>query len=240
MITMDNDYSDIWFTTFLDTIDDHQTEKEIKFLLEFLPKENYNKILDCACGPGRHAKKLLNLGYSVTGIDTNGKVISKAKIDNPSGTFIVLDMREISKLDDKYDSVLSMWQSIGNFSSEVNKDIFRQIFKILNENGRFIVDIYNRKFFDKYQGSREFEKEGMLIKSTNTIKGTRFSSEIVYVNKNVKETFEWEIYYDYEIIQLLNEIGFSLVCKCTLFDRNKLPSEDLPRMQLVFEKKNYE
>lgn len=231
-----NIYSKFWFETFLHTIATDQTEKEVSFIKQYLPLPKYKQILDCACGPGRHDCLLVSSGYSVTGIDIDLDSINYAKNKCEQGIFLKLDMREIYKLGVKFDAVLSMWQSFGNFSSEVNKNILTQISEILNENGRLILDIYNKKFYDKHQGPLEYTRNNVPIKSNILLKNNRLHVEIDYGSKADKNNFEWELYYDYEIINLMKELGLSLIMKCTLLDSSILPHEDSPRMQLVFQK----
>ena len=231
-----NTYSKFWFETFLNTIDDHQTKKEVDFIKKYFPLPKITHILDCACGPGRHACKLTSVGYSVTGIDIDSDSISKAKSKCPKGNFLKIDMREIKSLNNTFDAVLSMWQSFGNFTTEVNRDILKQISNILISQGRVLLDIYNKKFYDKYQGIREFTRNNVVIKGSQFLKSNRLYVELDYGSKSEKDKFEWEIFYDYEIIEIMNNLGFSLVIKCTQFNKSILPHEDSPRMQLVFEK----
>jgi len=56
-----NDYSSVWFDTFLRTYWPHQTEKELDFLARHLPPPSYRTLLDVCCGPGRHALPLAAL-----------------------------------------------------------------------------------------------------------------------------------------------------------------------------------
>ena len=231
-----NIYSKFWYETFLHTIDDSQTKKEVDFIKKFLPLPKFNQILDCACGPGRHACYLVSSGYSVTGIDTDLNSISIAKKSCKEGTFLQLDMRKINELEHNYDAVIIMWQSFGYFSTDENRSILHQMDEILNSYGRIILDIYNRQFYDKYQGTREFIRNNADIKGSQILKGNRLYVELDYGSKSEKDKFEWEIFYDYEITEIMKEHGFSLLLKCTQFDKTIAPHEDSPRMQLVFEK----
>ena len=79
MQSENNTYSRFWYETFLDTITTEHTLKEIGFIIHFLPKEQYTKVLDCPFRSGRHACQLLSLGYSVTGIDIDEQSILQAK-----------------------------------------------------------------------------------------------------------------------------------------------------------------
>ena len=50
-----------------------QTDDEVSALLQLLPPPPA-RILDLACGQGRHAVRLAERGYQVVGVDTSPKV----------------------------------------------------------------------------------------------------------------------------------------------------------------------
>ena len=62
---MVNDYSDTWYTLFLQPIRTDQTESEIAFIIRNLPRPRYQSIVDLCCGTGRHARLLAAKGYQV-------------------------------------------------------------------------------------------------------------------------------------------------------------------------------
>ena len=45
------------------------TKKEVDFLIDQLKLQGNEKILDLACGYGRHSLELVRRGYDVTGVD---------------------------------------------------------------------------------------------------------------------------------------------------------------------------
>jgi methylase of polypeptide subunit release factors len=66
---MSNEYSEIWFDTFLKDKNAAETESEVNFLLRQLPIIKYKSILDLCCGFGRYANALAQNGYSIVGVD---------------------------------------------------------------------------------------------------------------------------------------------------------------------------
>ena len=65
-------------------------------------------VFEIACGPGNITKYLLNRrpGFKVEGIDLAPNMVELARANNPTASFHVLDSRDISKLDKKYDAVM--------------------------------------------------------------------------------------------------------------------------------------
>ena len=67
------------------------------------------KILDIGCGPGNISQHLINQNkdYQVLGIDIAPKMIELAQINNPSAQFRIMDCKNISQLNDRYDGIVS-------------------------------------------------------------------------------------------------------------------------------------
>ncbi|WP_461615051.1 class I SAM-dependent methyltransferase [Clostridium sp. Marseille-QA1073] len=136
------------------------TEIEVNFLKKHLPISNYKKILDLCCGYGRHSNMLGEYGYNVLGIDRDEDALIKAeKSANKNVEYLSYDMRNIEKLPYSFDGIISMWHSFGYFNDDVNISIIKQISSLLNKNGRFILDIYNKDFL-----KRMLERENLLKK----------------------------------------------------------------------------
>src|SRR6478736_8592284 len=92
-----------WFASWFDTPYYHilykdRDEEEAEFfmdnLVHYLNLPEEAKILDLACGKGRHAFHLNQLGYDVTGADLSENSIAEAsKSSNAKLHFTVHDMR---------------------------------------------------------------------------------------------------------------------------------------------------
>ncbi len=53
--------------------------REIPFLESKLRSVNAKEVLDCACGPGRHAVALAKKSFKVVGLDASSEMLSRAK-----------------------------------------------------------------------------------------------------------------------------------------------------------------
>jgi SAM-dependent methyltransferase len=62
--------------------------------------------LDAACGTGRHARHLVELGHEVVGIDLTPEMLSRAFANVPQATFLEADLRDIPADDDRFDLVV--------------------------------------------------------------------------------------------------------------------------------------
>ncbi len=229
-------YSQAWFDTFLRTIDPAQTKREAAFVARQVPHPEFQHLLDICCGPGRHAHALARLGYRVTGFDVDAGEMARAVVDaGARETFLVHDLRRIGELPGTLDAAILLWQSFGQFDEATNAAVLGQVAEKLRLGGRFILDIYHRKFFESHQGSRAHDRGGRVISEHKQMSGNRLTVRLDYGN-GTADVFEWQLFTPEEIAALAESSGFRLVLSCTEFDESLQPSPDRPRVQYVFEK----
>lgn len=106
------------------------------------------KIIDLACGKGRHSVFLNKLGYSVLGVDLSEQsIVHNKKFENESLAFKVHDMRkplypEVAP--EKVDAVFNLFTSFGYFDdAQEDEAVFRSVFDALKQDGVFILDFLN-------------------------------------------------------------------------------------------------
>src|SRR5687768_2760270 len=98
------------------------------------------KILDLACGKGRHSIYLNQLGYDVTGADLSENSIEEAaESANDTLHFVVHDMRE--PFEDKFDAIFNLFTSFGYFENDSDNILtLKAISESLNEYGFGVID----------------------------------------------------------------------------------------------------
>ena len=62
---------------------------------ELLAQRPLGAALDAACGTGRHARRLVDLGHTVAGIDLTPEMLERARVNVPAASFAVADLREL-------------------------------------------------------------------------------------------------------------------------------------------------
>jgi len=261
-----NRYSTTWFETFLETISPGQTESEIAFLRRQLPLPAYRRVLDLACGRGRHAAPLARLGYAVTGLDHDPMALDAARRRSGSEVrYVEGDMRDLSILSEPFDVVINLWQSFGHFDPATNAGVLRQIAERVPGSsrpcpaavaasagtglgsagardgpavlGRLVLDVYHRGFFERHQGVRPLERHGRTVAvETKSMRGDRLTVRLDYGPGQPPDRLDWQLYTPEELVALARECGFSCLLTCSGFDEHTPVSPDDPRMQLVFEK----
>ena len=137
-----------WFdTTYYHTLykdrDHEEAQVLIENLVQYLNLGEEAKVLDLACGKGRHSIYLNELGYDVTGVDLSPNSIAAAKAhENDTLHFAVHDMRE--PMTEKFDAVMNLFTSFGYFDQEEdNIKTLKAIQSSLNEYGLAVMDFMN-------------------------------------------------------------------------------------------------
>ena len=141
-----------WFASWFDTPYYHilykeRNDEEAQLLMDnltqYLNLPEDAKILDLACGKGRHAIYLNSLNYDVTGADLSENSITEAsKFANEKLHFKVHDMRE--PFEEKYDAIFNLFTSFGYFEDDTdNYKTLKAIHNSLTENGFAVLDFMN-------------------------------------------------------------------------------------------------
>jgi SAM-dependent methyltransferase len=126
--------------------DHSEAELFMDNLTDYLNVPEHGKILDLACGKGRHSVYLNTLGYDVTGVDLSENSISHAKqFENESLHF---DMHDMCKpYYKKFDAVFNLFTSFGYFENEEdNLNTIKAIKEDLNDFGFGVIDFMNSEF----------------------------------------------------------------------------------------------
>lgn len=91
-----------YLSTYTDAgyLSEERTQQEVDFLVDVLGLQKGARILDLACGHGRHAVEFARRGYNVVGQDLNSFFLEKAeeaaKEAGVQVQWVQGDMREVS------------------------------------------------------------------------------------------------------------------------------------------------
>ncbi|MFK7970594.1 MAG: cyclopropane-fatty-acyl-phospholipid synthase family protein [Bacteroidia bacterium] len=124
--------------------DFQEAEAFIALALEKLALSPRSKVLDLACGRGRHARFLRQFGHSVSGYDLSKESISDAnRFSDEELHFYVHDMRQPFPHRD-FDAVLNLFTSFGYFQDvRENCVTFLNIAKATKPGGYLVLDYLN-------------------------------------------------------------------------------------------------
>ena len=128
---------------------DEAAYREAGAIVDLLGLKPGDRILDVACGAGRHARGFARRGMRVTGVDLSRDLIAVAREQSPylpgKPDFLRWDARRLPFVG-QFDAAVSMFTSFGYFDTP--KDdvaIFSGAARALVRGGRFLVDFLNEE-----------------------------------------------------------------------------------------------
>lgn len=160
----DERYLDVFSASFTPEHNAYETRAVAGFL--GLPPASH--ILDLACGQGRHAVELARLGYQVTGLDYSPALLAHARQAAEAAgvtvTWVEGDMRSLP-WEATFDAVINLTTAFGYFSDDENEGVLRQVAKVLQPGGQFLIETLHRDYVVReYQQHDWYETdEGTLV-----------------------------------------------------------------------------
>jgi SAM-dependent methyltransferase len=103
------------------------------------------RVLDLACGPGRHARHLLDAGASVVGFDLSPALLARARhAVGPRLPLVRGDMRALPFAPASFDVVANLFTSFGYFTDDdEHRRVLRGVAEVLAPGGAFVIDYFN-------------------------------------------------------------------------------------------------
>ncbi|MDD3159984.1 MAG: class I SAM-dependent methyltransferase [Candidatus ainarchaeum sp.] len=191
-----------WYNNYYDK--ENVEEKAIFKETNFVNK----KVLEVGCGTGRITKNLLKKAKHVTAIDNCKECIDycKKKIKSKKVDFIELDVKNVTKLNKKFDIIITSWIGFSHFKDK--PEIIKNLHSCLNKNSTLlIIDAFEESEYVKILNLIE-EKKHMNISNINFLKKTLFdvfnnleekiySTEYLFPDYNaLKQYFIIELQYE--------------------------------------------
>ena len=139
----------VWFNSpYYHILYSQRNDAEAEFLIDnltaYLKPALHSRILDIACGRGRHSVYLNKKGFDVTGIDLSEQSIKYAKqFEQKHLHFFVHDMRKLGYIN-YYDIALNLFTSFGYFDTEKDHvNALKSFRKSIKEDGTVVIDYFN-------------------------------------------------------------------------------------------------
>jgi SAM-dependent methyltransferase len=126
-----------------------RTDAEVDGIEKILHLRKGSRVLDLACGAGRHAIGLAKRGYAVTGYDLSEDLLHRARTEAKRAkaklTFVRGDMREL-RFRGAFDAAINMFSSFGYFESlHDDRKVLQGVAHALKPRGKFLMERFNRE-----------------------------------------------------------------------------------------------
>ena len=138
------------------------TVPQVDFIVEALQLRGDERILDLACGFGRHALELASRGHAVVGVDLTPAYIAEARRQalarGVEAEFICSDLRAVA-FHDAFDVVLNLADgAIGYLEDDAeNLKIFDLVASALKRGGKHLMEVSNAAYAARHFPRRHWE-----------------------------------------------------------------------------------
>ncbi len=140
----DGFFDDDWLTILEGRSTPERNTAEVDFVVEALGLEPGDRVLDLACGFGRHSIGLARRGMRVTGLDLSAPSLERGRAaaaeTGVEVEFVHGDMRELPWRDE-FDAVVNLFSSFGYFATEAeDQRTLAAVASALRPGGRFLLE----------------------------------------------------------------------------------------------------
>lgn len=170
-------------------------EVQLAFLQDYLERESLTSVLDIGCGTGSYAIELNFRGVEVLGLDLSKEMIEisrqKAREKRSSAAFAVEDMRDLSGIQDQFDGIVCLGNTLAHVFGECE---LKQVFSQFREKGRrLLLQIvnYDKILLQNIQELAVIKTDNLIFHRYYTHRPDRridFSMEIELLNSNDRVT----------------------------------------------------
>jgi ubiquinone/menaquinone biosynthesis C-methylase UbiE len=162
--------------------DDHEAERAVALITRTVPFEPGWRVLDVACGAGRHARAFQAAGARCTGLDLSATLLRLAQqvTDAP---LVRADMRALPIRAGSMDLTVNLFTSFGYFEQDAEHTAaLGEMIATVRPGGWFVIDFLNSEAV-----RRQLVPEENLELSGSTIRVSRsVSPDGRYVCKTIK------------------------------------------------------
>jgi len=219
------------------------TEKQVDFLIKTLSLTGNERILDLACGYGRHSLSLAKRGFPVVGVDITKDYIDdatqNAREQSLPARFIQSDIRDVT-FKNEFDVVLNMAEgAIGYLENDAeNLKIFDVISNALKPGGKHFMDVCNADHAEHYFPKTNWElgEKAIALAEFDWDKNTRrmqFGSYDIPYGLPAQKPAEFladsiRLYSALELTEIFADRGMEIIETYSDFDGNKASYKKLP------------
>ena len=124
--------------------DEEEARAAVDLFLEFLRADGTPRVLDVACGAGRHLRSLRDSGIRAVGLDLSAPLLGAARRYGRDDSLVRGDMRALPFRTGSFDGLTSFFTSFGYFEDSADdRKVLREMHRVLRPGGTFMLDYLN-------------------------------------------------------------------------------------------------
>jgi SAM-dependent methyltransferase len=219
---------DWYVSAFAETADmawTDRTEAEVERAMRMLKPEGGERVLDLACGSGRHSLELRRRGFEVVGADISPELLEIARGDAEKEglavTFVEADLRQL-EFDAEFDIVLSLNDgAIGYLETdEENLRAFEVISRSLKQGGRHLMQLPNVLYAQEHLPQKSWISGSSMIelvehrwnRRDRYMEGAMIPVRFGEVLGELKPIeFRQRLYTVEELTEIMSSVGMELI-----------------------------
>jgi SAM-dependent methyltransferase len=231
-----------WFeNTYLEMYP-HRDEKDaadaVALIAAKIPLENI-RVLDLACGSGRHSDLIRRSAGDAVGLDLSMPLLRRAReCYTPAIPLVRGDMRCLPFANASFELVVNLFTSFGYFESDAeNELVLQEVARVLKKRGRFVLDFLNASQVRDTLVKREEQTLGgrrVAIDRRISDDGRFVFKKMDLVDEDRHFVERVRLFSASELERLLINAGFSVQERFGDYDGNEFTAES-PRVLLFSE-----
>jgi len=222
------EYLDLYYNR-----DDASAKTEAEFAVGALGLPDHSRVIDIACGGGRHARALEALGHDVVGLDLSKDLLAAAD----GITRVRGDMRALP-FAGSFDAATSFFTSFGYFDEEGNRAVLRTAAAALRSGGVYLLDFLNAIIVRAtLVPEGEETRAGATFRFKRRIENGRVVKDVVIERdgETLAYTESVRLYIHNELVEMLAQSGLDALKAYGDFDGSDFTT-DSPRCIIIARK----
>ncbi len=217
---MTKDWFEDWFGDEYLALYPHRDESEAQHAVEMiaagLSGRRVNRVLDLACGAGRHTRPLADRWWTV-GLDLSAVLLKVAHGTEPDGNYVRGDMRVLPFADRSFDLCVNLFTSFGYFESDAQHlRVLAEVARVMDIGGTFVLDFLNAGSVGRNLVEYDERKVAeQTVEQRRTITdGGKFVQKTISLSGSDKIFIERvRLFSVDELEMMLEESGFSIYAR---------------------------
>ena len=193
---------------------DSEAERAVTLIATNLGSRPVKRVLDLACGSGRHAR-YLGARWWTSGVDLSEVMLRMAKRGNVPASLVRADIRQLPYRDSSFDLIVNLFTSFGYFETDAeHEQVMCDVARLTNPGGTFVLDFFNvaeiKRNLEPYDDDSSIEGRKVVQRREITADG-RFVVKHIGIKDEGKEFVERvRLFTRDELVAMLGRAGFTV------------------------------
>lgn len=165
-------YGELYLASVEDLLSPRLSAFEADVIAALLGAGPRDRVLDLACGHGRHAARLAGRVGAMVGVDRSGAYLARARAAAavPGPGLVQGDVRALPFRDAAFDALYSWYSSLFMFDDEANVASLAEAARVVRPGGRLLVHHANplRLALAPHDAARRKLPDGSLVEEVST------------------------------------------------------------------------